>query len=75
MECLNDAHFPPGLNSNSIVLVLKKNSLESLPNLIPMALCNVSTKLLLMSAPLGYPTSDMEEVGDEFISVRENLIS
>ena len=29
----------------------------------------------MMGKLLGYPTSVMEEIDDEFISVRENLIS
>ena len=44
MKCLNDAHFPPGLNLTSIVLTPKKNSLNSLSDLRPIALCNVVYK-------------------------------
>ena len=40
LKCMNNAHFPSGLNLTSMVLI------ESLPDLRPISLCNVVYKAI-----------------------------
>ena len=38
-------HLPPGINETLITLILKKKNLETVGDLLPIALCNVVYKI------------------------------
>lgn len=46
LGCLNACYFPEGLNDAFITLIPKKHTLEKVADLRPIALCNVSYKIM-----------------------------
>ncbi|XP_031106123.1 uncharacterized protein LOC116010749 [Ipomoea triloba] len=46
VNCLNSCSFPVGLNDTNVVLIPKKNILESMSDLMPIAFCNVVYKIM-----------------------------
>ncbi|XP_019176856.1 PREDICTED: uncharacterized protein LOC109172161 [Ipomoea nil] len=46
LNCVENKHFPPGLNVSNIVLIPKKSVPERVPDLCLIALCNVIYKIL-----------------------------